>query len=168
MGVFKGYNRRATKKKQTAMAARTTESVQKKAAEMVRKSGVRQTRQRQAVLEAMLLSPDHPTAALIFERASERCEGLSLATVYNSLEALSEAGVINHLHFDNGPSRYCPNLVPHVHLVDPVSHCVLDVQLKPGLHPEDVFDLPEGTRICRMDACLQGNIPDSHLSPETT
>lgn len=168
MGIFKGYNCRVNKKKQTAMASRTAESVQKKAAEMVRKSGVRQTRQRQAVLEAMLLSPDHPTAALIFERASERCEGLSLATVYNSLEALSEAGVINHLHFDNGPSRYCPNLVPHVHLVDPVSHCVLDVQLKPGLHPEDVFDLPEGTRICRMDACLQGNIPDSHLSPETT
>ena len=38
---------------------------------------------------------------------------------------------------------------------------VIDVHLRDGLTPADVFDLPEGTRVCRMDACLHDFIPDS-------
>jgi Fur family peroxide stress response transcriptional regulator len=117
------------------------------------------TRQRRAVLETILSSHDHPTAALIFERTKAHLPGISLATVYNCLETLSESGIINHLNFDNGPSRFCPNLIPHVHLLDDANNRVLDVQLKDGLRPEDVFDLPEGTCVTRMDACLHGNIP---------
>ena len=74
-------------------------------------------------------------------------------------EIVAESGIINHLNFDNGPSRFCPNLTPHVHLLDDTNNRVLDVQLKPGLRPEDVFDLPEGTCVTRMDACLHGKFP---------
>ena len=117
------------------------------------------TQQRRAVLETILTSHDHPTAAMIFERTKAHMPGISLATVYNCLETMAETGIINHLNFDNGPSRFCPNLEPHVHLLDDTSNRVLDVQLKPGLRPEDVFELPEGTCVTRMDACLHGNIP---------
>ena len=117
------------------------------------------TQQRRAVLETILASHDHPTASLIHERTKAHMPGISLATVYNCLETLAEAGIINHLNFDNGPSRFCPNLEPHVHLLDDTNNRVLDIQLKPGLRPEDVFELPEGTCVTRMDACLHGNIP---------
>ena len=127
--------------------------------ELVRKAGLRMTRQRRTVLETVLHSCDHPTAAMIFERVRKVMGGISLATIYNCLESLAGAGIINQLHFDNGPSRYCANLVPHVHLLDDASNEVLDVHLKPGLGPEDIFDLPEGARVCRMDACLRGIIP---------
>ncbi|MBR1982417.1 MAG: transcriptional repressor [Akkermansia sp.] len=129
------------------------------ATSLVRNAGVRMTRQRRAVLETILSSHDHPTAAIIFERTKQHLPGISLATVYNCLETLSESGIINHLNLDNGPSRFCPNLQPHVHLLDDTNNRVLDVQLKPGLRPEDVFDLPEGTCVTRMDACLHGNVP---------
>ncbi len=142
-------------KKSTA----TTPNLRELSDELVRQAGLRMTRQRRTVLETVLASCDHPTAAMIFERVRKIMSGISLATIYNCLETLSATGIINHLHFDNGPSRYCAYLVPHVHLLDDSSNEVLDVQLKPGLHPEDIFDLPEGARICRMDACLRGIIP---------
>ena len=129
------------------------------ATSLVIKAGMRMTQQRRAVLETILSSHDHPTAAMIYERTKANMPGISLATVYNCLESMAETGIINHLNFDNGPSRFCPNLAPHVHLLDDESNRVLDVQLKPGLRPEDVFELPEGTCVTRMDACLRGRIP---------
>ena len=141
------------------MVTSKSNSPRSMATSLVRNAGVRMTRQRRAVLETILASHDHPTAAIIFERTKAHMPGISLATVYNCLETLSESGIINHLNFDNGPSRFCPNLIPHVHLLDDANNRVLDIKLKDGLRPEDVFDLPEGTCVTRMDACLHGNIP---------
>ena len=68
--------------------------------------------------------------------------------------------MISQLRFDNGPSRYCSNLIPHAHVVDEASQRVIDVHLKEGIHPEDVFDLPPGVKICRMETYMHGYIPD--------
>lgn len=126
---------------------------------LINKARLRHTRQRRAVLETILQSHDHPSAATIFQRAVKRLPGISLATVYNCLEALSAKRIINQLHFDNGPSRYCPNLVEHAHVLDDSNQRVIDVKLKEGIKPEDVFDLPDGVRVVRLDACLHGEIP---------
>lgn len=147
---------------------RSSKTTRNLACSMVRQAGVRMTRQRRAVLETILTSTDHPTAGQIYERTCRNALGISLATVYNCLETMSGAGLINQLRFDNGPSRYCPNLVPHVHVLDDESHRVLDVHLKPGVRIEDVFDLPEGVRIHSMDACLRGLIPENCLSAPTS
>ncbi len=128
---------------------------------MVKDAGVRMTRQRRAVLEVIVAACDHPTAAIIYERTRQAYGNISLATVYNCLETMVAAGIINQLNFDNGPSRYCANFEPHVHLLDDASQQVVDVQLRPGVRLEDVFTLPEGARVCRMDACLHGIIPPS-------
>ncbi len=136
------------------------------ASAMVRGAGVRMTRQRRAVLEVIVASCDHPTAATIHERTREACGNISLATIYNCLDTMVAAGIINQLNFDNGPARYCANFEPHVHLLDDQSQQVIDVRLRPGVKLEDVFTLPEGARICRMDACLHGIIP-AHLSNRT-
>ncbi|MBR5523401.1 MAG: transcriptional repressor [Akkermansia sp.] len=135
-------------------------------ASVVKRAGLRMTKQRRAVVDAILASKDHPTAGVIYERAKEIEPGISLATIYNCLETMAKAGVINHLHFDNGPSRFCPNFVPHVHVLDDSNNKVIDVQLKPGLCPEDIFDLPEGVSITSMEACLRGSIPAQYHSHE--
>lgn len=137
------------------------------AEDLIRQSGMRITRQRVTILEILLESDDHPTAWCIYERARERTPEISLATVYNTLEHLSNAGVLNHLHFDNGPSRYCPNLIPHVHLVNDQTHEVLDVCLKEGLTPQDIFDLPDGICVTSMEACLHATNRAS-IAPENT
>lgn len=125
---------------------------------LINQARLRHTRQRKAVLETVLHSNDHPSAATIHQRASKRLPGISLATVYNCLEALAAKRIINQLNFDNGPSRFCPNLTEHVHVLDDTNRRVLDVKLKEGIKPEDVFDLPAGVRVLRLDACLHGEI----------
>lgn len=125
-------------------------------AEWARQSGIRLTRQRRAVLETVLHSDDHPTAALIFERTRQTEPGISLATVYNTLEKLNAAGMINRLHFDNASSRYCSNLVSHVHLIIEGSGEVHDIHMKKGITAADIFELPEGVCITGLEACLHG------------
>ena len=147
-------------------ATHTPTGIRRQAASLVKRAGVRMTRQRHVVLEVVLSSCDHPTAATIYERCRQHLTGISLATVYNSLEAMTEAGIINHLHFDNGPSRFCPNFVPHVHVLDDSNNKVIDVQLKAGLCPEDIFDLPPGVTVTSMEACLRGSIPEQYHSHE--
>ncbi|MDO4222006.1 MAG: transcriptional repressor [Akkermansia sp.] len=126
---------------------------------LIAQARLRHTRQRRAVLETVLQSHDHPNAAMIFERAAKLLPGISLATVYNCLEALAAKRVINQLNFDNGASRYCPNLESHAHVLDDDSQRVMDVKLKEGIKPEDVFDIPEGVQVLRLDAYLHGMIP---------
>ena len=134
---------------------------------MVRRAGVRMTGQRRAVLEVLINSDDHPTASQIYERAKELRPGISLATVYNCLETMSRAGIINQLHFDTGSSRYCPNLHQHVHFLDEETHSVTDVLLKPGTKLEEVFDLPAGACIRDIEACLRGSLRTAiHISKE--
>ena len=128
---------------------------------MMRCSRLRMTRQRRIVIDILLASEDHPTAAQIYERSRAVMPGISLATIYNSLEALVEAKLVNHLHPDNGPSRYCPNVVPHIHLMDDKTQRVIDVQLRDGLTPEDVFDLPEGVTIDTWRPICTGLFPIS-------
>lgn len=159
MRAFQGYN--------PARKMSTAATQSPNAAELARKAGVRLTRQRCAVLQTVLDAHDHPTAALIYERTKPGVPGLSLATVYNTLETLHEAGLINRLHVDNASSRYCKNLVPHVHLINESTGEVTDIHLKEGLSIEDVFELPAGVCITGMEACLRGQFSAKTTTPST-
>jgi Fe2+ or Zn2+ uptake regulation protein len=78
--------------------------------------GRRMTRQRQAVHEAVLASRDHPSAEDVFQRVRRKLPDVSLATVYNSLEALVECGRIAKVpRSDEGPARYSHRLDTHHH-----------------------------------------------------
>jgi Fe2+ or Zn2+ uptake regulation protein len=78
--------------------------------------GRRMTRQRQAVHDAVLASRDHPSAEEVFQRVRRKLPDVSLATVYNSLEALVDCGQITKVpRSDQGPARYSHRLDVHHH-----------------------------------------------------
>ncbi|MBI5397324.1 MAG: transcriptional repressor [Verrucomicrobia bacterium] len=82
----------------------------------LRERGWRMTRQRQAVYDAVLASRDHPSAEEVFQRVRRKLPDVSLATVYNSLEALVECGQVAKVpRSDDGPARYSHRLDPHHH-----------------------------------------------------
>ncbi len=62
-----------------------------------RTHGVRPTRQREAVYAALASTDEHPTAEELFELVREKDPGISLATVYNTLDALVRAGLCRRL-----------------------------------------------------------------------
>ena len=88
--------------------------------------------------------PDHPTAEEVHDRAKEELPGISLATVYNGLEALVSCGLIKQVHFERASTRFCPNLKDHAHFQCERTGQVFDVPLE-----EEAFRylkdiLPEG------------------------
>lgn len=88
---------------------------------------VRFTRQRQAVLEAVQLSTDHPDAAHIFDSVRAIVPSISLGTVYRSLEALVQAGHLLQIQQPGMPTRYDARLENHAHFVCDVCGQVMDV-----------------------------------------
>lgn len=58
---------------------------------------IRLTKQRQAILEVVERSHDHPTAAQVYERVQQLFPGVGFATVYRNLGALAEEGMVREI-----------------------------------------------------------------------
>lgn len=121
-------------------------------------AGLRLTRQRQEVYNILIEKRDHPTAQEVFERVKERIPSISLATVYNCLDALVEHRLARQVNFDREPSRFCPNLEEHGHFSDANSGKIFDIAFKTGVSIYDVVNLPEGANVDQIEFTVRGMI----------
>src|SRR2546423_7580991 len=64
------------------------------AQEALRMRGLRLTRPRRLILEAVRDTDAHPTAAFVYRRVRRRLPRVSLATVYRNLRVLAAEGVL--------------------------------------------------------------------------
>lgn len=72
---------------------------------LCRSLGITLTRQRRIVLEVLQQATDHPCATEIRRRISRK-RRVALATVYRTLNMLTEAGVLKRSLFSDGRARY--------------------------------------------------------------
>ncbi|MFI4859569.1 MAG: Fur family transcriptional regulator [Phycisphaerales bacterium JB063] len=81
---------------------------------------LRCTKQRHAIYAALTASRCHPTADELYRKVQHQLPGLSLATVYNTLECFTEKGLIQKLPDagHNGSARYDAHTDHHTHLRD--------------------------------------------------
>jgi Fe2+ or Zn2+ uptake regulation protein len=86
------------------------------AARALREAGLKATPQRLAVLRSLVGDETHPTAQELHERLAPEFPSLSVATVYNTLSALTRISRCIPLEF-GGPLRFDPNVEPHDHAV---------------------------------------------------
>jgi Fe2+ or Zn2+ uptake regulation protein len=121
-------------------------------------SGLRMTRQRQEVYRTLMAQRNHPTANEVFMRIKDRLPTISLATVYNCLEALVQHNIIRQVNFDRESSRYCANLSEHGHFHDASTGVIHDVCFKPGINLADVLDLPAGAIVDGIEITLRGKV----------
>ena len=91
-------------------------TTQRDAARALREAGLKATPQRLAVLRSLAGDVTHPTAQELHERLSGEFPGLSVATVYNTLAALTRVQHCKPLEL-GGPARFDPNVAPHDHAV---------------------------------------------------
>ncbi len=81
-------------------------------------SGLRVTDQRALILEIIRRGQGHLDADEIYRRARERKPRLSLSTVYRTLQALKNLGLVEELHFDDAHHHYeVKPSAEHHHLV---------------------------------------------------
>ena len=83
----------------------------------LREAELRLTPQRFAVLEYLTRAAGHPTADQIAAEINRRFPRASRATVYNTLGALREAGLVREVLLDDAVLRYESNIEPHHHFI---------------------------------------------------
>ncbi|WP_221031063.1 Fur family transcriptional regulator [Actomonas aquatica] len=127
-------------------------------AERLSAAGLRPTPQRETVYEVLLNKRDHPTADEVYVRVKEAMPSISLATVYNCLEALVQHELVRAVNFERAPTRYCPNLVPHAHFHDEEGR-TLDVDLPTPLLEQLRALLPNGYTAKHIEINFHGRAP---------
>lgn len=83
----------------------------------LREAELRLTPQRFAVLEYLTRAAGHPTAEQVGAALNRRFPQASRATVYNTLNALREAGLVREVRLADGVARYESNVEAHHHFV---------------------------------------------------
>ena len=119
-------------------------------------AGLRPTRQRLTL--ATLLVGDgqhrHVTAESLFDATKDGAESVSLATVYNTLRALCDAGLLQEVTVDGSRSYFDTNTHDHPHffwedearLTDAPADQLVIAQLP---------DAPEGAEIASVDVVIR-------------
>ena len=87
-----------------------------KLAEKFRAAGFKMTPQRIAVFEFLEGNTSHPSAHEVFKTIKRRFPSTSFATIYNTLNAVQEIGIIQQLSLDPGKRHYDPDTSPHHHI----------------------------------------------------
>jgi Fur family transcriptional regulator, peroxide stress response regulator len=132
-------------------------------------SGLRSTPQREIIYNVLLQKRDHPTADEVYARVRAEMPTISLATVYNCLEALVQCKVVRAVNFERGPTRYCPNLHPHAHFHDEASGETYDIDLPPTLLDDVRAILPPGYNASSVEIVFRGVAkPGSDVTPSVT
>jgi Fe2+ or Zn2+ uptake regulation protein len=101
-------------------------------AEAFRARGLKLTPQRQLLFRLLHDNTTHPSAEALFLAASEQMPGISLRTVYQTLNDLVTLGELQQIDFVPGSARFDPNLSDHQHLVCDTCGVVRDVHLPLG------------------------------------
>ncbi len=86
-------------------------------ANFLAQSGLKHTKQRDAILEAFLSAKGHTTSEEIFQSVHERFPSIGYTTVYRTMKLLVEAGLAQSRHFEDGVVRYEIEHHHHDHLV---------------------------------------------------
>lgn len=126
--------------------------------ETLSRRGRRFTPQRQQVYAVLLEKTDHPTAEQVFLRVKHALPDISFATVYNSLSALVQCGLVNQVHSPRTATRYCPNMAKHYHFYCERCGGVFDIH-DPGHGPVAPVPVPRGYRITHCEMTLHGFCP---------
>ena len=75
------------------------------------------TKQRELIITILKQSDRHLTADEVFFLAKLKMPSIAMATIYNNLNAMNEAGLISRVHIDGGADCFDKITDPHDHLM---------------------------------------------------
>ena len=120
------------------------------------RSDLRPTRQRVA-LAALLVGDGHNrhvTAESLFASAKDRGEKVSLATVYNTLKAFCDAGLMQEVTVDGSKSYFDTNTHDHPHFYWENDGTLTDAPAE-QLQITCLPDAPAGAEIASVDVVIR-------------
>lgn len=119
----------------------------------------RNTVQRTVILDALRRLADHPTADEVYDAVHETHPTISKATVYRTLNRLSEEGVIAHVRINNGADRFDHQTFPHYHVRCVRCGRVDDVMVPLMGSVDEAAAAASGYRVCGHSLQFDGVCP---------
>ncbi len=121
----------------------------------LRAAGLRPTQQRRALAGLLFAHGDrHVSAEQLHDEAIASGVRVSLATVYNTLNQFTEAGLLRELAVDSAKAYFDTNTNVHHHYFVEGRNEVLDI---PGdvLNVDDLPAVPDDLEIARVDVVVR-------------
>lgn len=125
----------------------------------LKKDSIRITATRKAVISYLIDSHDHPSAEMIYHDLLPAYPKISLATVYNNLRLLLEAGFITELKRSNDTTTYYDFMGhDHVNLICQQCGAISDIEMD---HPPltKAVETATGYQIQKEVLTLYGTCP---------
>lgn len=121
----------------------------------LKSKNLRVTPQRFAVYANLLERTDHPTAEQILTDLNLNGPQSSQATVYSSLQALQDVGLVREVLLEEGVCRYDANVAPHHHFRCKCCGAIEDIPWEQfaGL---DVSSLRSGLKVEGYEVTVHG------------
>ncbi len=102
----------------------------------LRDRGLRVTSQRIVIHRALCSQTQHMTAEQVLEKVSDVLPGISLPTVYATLELLEDLGLVRRFGTGSGAVLFDSRVEPHAHTV--CRRCGATADLEGGSHSAEV------------------------------
>jgi Fur family iron response transcriptional regulator len=123
--------------------------------ERLRAVGLRPTKQRTALGWLLFGKGErHLTAEMLFNEAVQANMSVSLATVYNTVNQLSDLGVLRRVSVDGAKTYYDTNLRNHHHFYFEGSHELVDVP-NTEVCFEAIPEIPHDHEVVRIDMIIR-------------
>ena len=120
------------------------------------------TKQRELILSILKQSDRHLTADEIFFLAKLKMPSIAMATIYNNLNAMNEAGIVNRLHIDGVADCFDKITEPHDHLLCDKCGRISDIKL-PSLVP--AIEAEVGSEIEDYELTVHYICPECRQAP---
>ncbi len=121
----------------------------------LRHSGLRPTRQRVSLARILFSVGDrHVTAEELHEEAVFARVPVSLATVYNTLNQFTRAGLLREVAVEGAKTYFDTNTSNHYHFFIESTGTLLDIESE-DLQVVGIPEAPDGTSITRIDVIIR-------------
>lgn len=123
-------------------------------AQLLKRAGLRPTRQRLALASILFTGDRHVTAEELHSEALAQGCDLSLATVYNALHQFKDAGLLREVAVNGVKSYFDTNTSNHNHYFIEEQNRLFDIPAD-GITVQGLPEPPEGFRVSHIDVVVR-------------
>jgi Fur family ferric uptake transcriptional regulator len=145
-------------------SAKARARAHQKLTEHLARHGLKQTHQREAILDAFMSADGHRTSEEIHERVRGGNPEIGAATVYRTLKLFCDAGIANAHHFRDGITLYEHTGGHHDHLICTECGAIIEFESQEIEKEQERIARGNGFRLLRhrhilYGACVKENCP---------
>ncbi len=138
-----------------SVTIKTTGPEKARPQDRLRDAGLRLTRPRLALAKLLLSGEDrHVTAETLYAEAAAARMPVSLATIYNTLNQFTAAGLLREVAIEGDRTYFDTNTSNHFHYYIESEGKLLDIHTD-DLRVEGLPEIPPGTEIDRIDVVVR-------------